>query len=175
MRFIFIVIGIVILTGCVSVYSERPSGLPDGRSESVTQDLSNQDRIFVESRPAGATVLLNDEVKGLTPMDIKLPRSEKSQRLKIAKEGFKTEEITLTPTVEDVTVQKENMLVNSTAFFGGVGLVAGLVAGAPVTGLLGGSAFGLIVGLLQEEKGLDANYEYSPESINIKLIPLVNN
>jgi hypothetical protein len=159
MRIAFIIIGMAALAGCASA------------GGAIDQNRLKPDAIFVESAPPGATVLVNDEVKGVTPMDVKLPRSGKSQRLKVVRDGFRPEEIILTPTVEEAGVQKENMVINSTAFFGGVGLVAGLAVGAPVTGLLGGSTLGLIVGLSQDERGLETNYEYSPESINIKLIP----
>ncbi|MEW6026431.1 MAG: PEGA domain-containing protein [Planctomycetota bacterium] len=160
MRIALIIISIIALAGCASTAGGK-----------IGQNRLKPDTIFVESTPPGATVLVNDEVKGITPVDVKLLRSEKSQRLKVVRDGFRPEEITLTPTVEEVGVQKENMVINSTAFFGGVGLVAGLAVGAPVTGLLGGSTLGLIVGLSQDEQGLETNYEYSPESINIKLIP----
>lgn len=153
---IFSIVTCAVLNGCVS----------------SQQGLTKDDRIFIKTTPTGAMILLDNEIVGTTPVNVKLPRSEQSHYLKIVKDGYKTEEVFLEPTEENVAVQKRTMSVNSTVFFGVMGLVGGFASSAPLEGLLGGSLLGLIVGLGQEEKELSTKYEYSPEDIHFNLLPL---
>jgi hypothetical protein len=151
----------VVLWGCVS-----------------SSGLGEDDKIFIESTPSGARVLVNNEIVGITPLMVKLPRTPASVYLKVVKEGYQPEEIVLSPKAEPVSMRKRNAVVNSTAFFGGIGLVAGLASGIPLGGLLGGSLLGLGVGLLQEPEEsekpgeLSTNWEFSPKDLHIKLAPL---
>ncbi|MDI6787274.1 MAG: PEGA domain-containing protein [Planctomycetota bacterium] len=150
-------ITVLILSGCMAT---------------PIQGGKNPNQIFIESTPTKATVLLNDEVIGITPLYVKLPRKENPQYITISKDGYKPEEITFLPIVYGVSDQKRNMVTNSTLFFGGAGLVFGLVVSAPLSGLLGGSILGFVAGAAQEEKNITTIYEHSPRNVKVNLSPL---
>jgi len=141
---------------------------------SAQQELNQPDEFYVETNPSGAQVLLSNEVIGITPVTIKLPREGHPVYLKIVKNGYKTEDLTLSATMEEFDMQKKAKTINSTLFFGGCGLVAGWASGAPLTGLLGGSLLGLTAAMLQEEKNTTTRWEYSPENASINLLPILN-
>ncbi|MFH1232097.1 MAG: PEGA domain-containing protein [Planctomycetota bacterium] len=149
---------LVVCTGCVSNHHRLLS--QDG------------DLLYIETTPTGANVLINNEFKGITPLTIKLPEDKPVLSLKVTKDGYETEEVTLAPREEKVDSRKQNILINSTVFFGAVGLVAGLASGMALQGLGGGTLLGLTVGLLQEDKNLTTRYEYPQEDIQIKLSPI---
>jgi len=131
------------------------------------------DKILVNSVPAGAEVLLNNNAAGITPVKVQLPRSQISHTIKIIREGYKSEELVLVPEARQVNFQHKKVLLNSAIFFGLIGLVEGVASGIPVKGFLGGSFLGLLVGQLQKKDELTTRYEYSPESISINLTPFL--
>lgn len=160
---------LVICTGCVSNRYRLLSNPP----ERASVRAGDGDSIYIDTTPTGANVLINNEFKGITPLVVKLPGDKASISLKVTKDGYETEEVTLTPE-EKVDNPKQNMIMNSTIFFGVVGFVAGLAAGRSLEGLGGGIVLGLATGFLQDDKNLNTRYEYPQKDINIKLSPITN-
>jgi hypothetical protein len=146
---------LIVCSGCISNHHRLLS--------------QNSDSIYIESTPNGADVLINNEFKGITPLTVRLPEDKPVLSMKLTKDGYETEEVTLAPREEKVDSQHQNMVINSTIFFGAVGLVAGLASGLALQGLGGGTLLGLTVGLLQDDKNLTTRYEYPQEDIHIRL------
>ncbi|MFH0887850.1 MAG: PEGA domain-containing protein [Planctomycetota bacterium] len=150
---------LVVCAGCVSNHHGLSSNAGD--------------LIYIETTPTGANILINKEFKGITPLALKLPGDKTALSLKVTKDGYETEEIMLTPE-EKVDNPKQNMIINSTIFFGVIGFVAGLASGRGLEGLGGGTLLGLTTGLLQKDKNLNTRYEYPQKDIHIKLSQITN-
>jgi hypothetical protein len=147
----------VICSGCANLHRE----------------ISRNDSILIKTNPAGAIVFLNNNTAGVTPLTVELPRSTLSHSIKIIKEEYKTEEFVLSPQLQPINTGGKTVIINSTLFFAIVGLAQGAALGMPIQGFLGGSFLGLVVGKLQKQETVGTVYEYSPESVNINLTPLL--
>jgi len=168
-----IILSLTVLVVCPGCVSDQHRFQP-GRTSSPAELSKDGNSIYIETTPIGANVLINNEFNGVTPLTVKLPADKPVFSLVVTKEGYETEEITLTPREERVSSRGQNVVVKSTIFFGVIGWVVGLASGKALQGLGGGTLIGLTVGLLQEDKdeNLTTRYEYPHKDIHIKLSPI---
>lgn len=153
--------------GCVSYRYRLQLDKTGGLAE--LSEPSNS--IYIDTTPGGANVLINNEFRGITPLTVHLAAGKEVLSLKVTKEGYETEEVTLRPE-EKFDNPRSSMIIKSTLFFGVIGVGAGLAAGRALEGLGGGVLLGVATGLLQEEKNLSARYEYPQKDIHIRLSPI---
>ena len=60
--------------------------------------------VKIDSTPRGAVVVINDEIKGTTPLDVCLPR-EGTFEVKLVREGYKDEKVTFTSLKDDTFIK----------------------------------------------------------------------